>query len=167
MIRRVARCQAGLVICAVLWSCQGSSTDRTGSAGGEATVYATNGARIFYTAVSQSGSPILTADAFGEAPALASRACADCHGADGGGGVIRTDTLALRTPAIDFARLSAPDTYAGGRAYDEASLALTLRTGVRIDGYLLSPAMPRWTMSSEDMLDLIEHLKSLGPQATR
>jgi hypothetical protein len=38
---------------------------------------------------------------------------------------------------------------------------------VRIDGYLLSPAMPRWNLSPGDMKDLIEHLKTLGPAATR
>lgn len=150
-----------------VWTCQGTRTGEGESARPEETVYASNGARIYYTSTSESGSPILAAGAFGETPRPPLRSCADCHGPDGGGLVIRSDSGTLRTPPIFYSRLSGPGTYAGGRVYDEASLALTLRTGVRVDGYLLSPAMPRWTLSTEDARDLISHLKSLGPSPTR
>ena len=146
-----------------VWTCKGTRQEQGDAGSPGETVYASNGARIFYTSTSQSGSPILASEAFGATPRPPLRSCADCHGPDGGGLVVRTDSGTLRTPPIYYSRLTAPGTYAGGRVYDEASLALTLRTGVRVDGYLLSPAMPRWTLSSDDARDLIEHLKSLGP----
>lgn len=152
-----------------LWfatSCERSQ--RTGSsqgAGAESTTYATNGARIYYTAKSESASPILTASTLGGELRPAAKACVDCHGADGAGSAIPTDSGYVRTPGIAFARLSSPLTYTGGVSYDEATLALTLRTGVRVDGYLLSPLMPRWQMSNTDMHDLIAHLKALDLQA--
>lgn len=158
---RTARVFALLGI--LCWSCQGGTGDQSQSGAAGDTVYGSNGARIFYTATSQSGSPVLASEKFGDPPRPPLRACADCHGPDGGGLRFRTDSGTLQTPAIDYARLSKPGVYAGGRAFDEASLALTLRSGVRVDGYLLSPLMPRWTLSSADMRDLINHLKSLGP----
>lgn len=132
---------------------------------GETTVYATNGARIYYTAKSESGDPILSSAAFGDATGPPAKACADCHGADGGGGAIPTDSGYVRTPPIAFARLASPVSYRGGRGFDEATLALTLRTGIRVDGYLLSPLMPRWQMSNSDMNDLIAHLKTFDAHA--
>lgn len=165
MIRRVAPILT-LLASSLVQSCQGAGKGGDGSADGDVTVYASSGAQIFYSATSPSGSPILVSDNFGDTPRPASRSCADCHGPDGSGAVIRTDSGTARTPAIHYSRLADPETYAGGRGYDEARLALTLRSGVRLDGYLLSPAMPRWTLSGEDMKSLIEHLKTLGPQPT-
>jgi len=162
MTRRTASL-ALLLFCLPVWTCQGTRQEGDHSEPSGETVYASNGARIFYTSTTHSGAPILASEEFGEMPRPPLRSCADCHGPDGAGLVIRTDSGTLRTPPIYYSRLSSPGTYAGGRAYDEASLALTLRTGVRVDGYLLSPAMPRWTLSSEDARDLILHLKSLGP----
>ena len=141
----------------------GAASCRSGDDGAESTpnVFATNGARIYYTSKSASGSPILASTSFGDAPAMPSRSCADCHGADGRGMVIEADSGYVQTPAINFARLASPDAYAGGRSYDESTLALTLRTGVRVDGYLLSGLMPRWSLTAEDMKDLVDHLKTL------
>ena len=158
-------CGCGLLFA---YSCDRSdqkSSDATAQNAGAATEFASNGARIFYTSQSVRGTPILSAPAFGLQPVPAGRSCSDCHGADGGGGALQTDSGWVRTPGIAYARLSSPETYQGGEAYAEATLALTLRTGVRVDGYLLSPLMPRWQMSNEDMDDLITHLKTLDAHA--
>ena len=137
-----------------------SQSRKTGAA---STVYATSGARIYYTATSENGTRLSVAPSFGEPPQPATRSCADCHGADGAGGVLETPDGFRQTPPIAFSRLASPSTYREGRTYDEATLALTLRTGVRIDGYLLDTLMPRWQMSPQEMQELIAHLKTLDP----
>jgi hypothetical protein len=157
------RVVAGLAAGLSLLACAGGDE---GSGGHSAqTHFASNGARIFYTGTSDSGTPILAAESFGGPARPPVKSCADCHGPDGGGGLVATDSGAVRAPGIAFARLASPQSYPGHEGYDEAKLALTLRTGVRIDGYLLSPLMPRWQMTTRDMNDLIAHLKTLDPHS--
>jgi cytochrome c553 len=159
--RLCARVSLLLACGATFAACQGSRTGESDSGTSAGTVYASNGARIYYTAAT-ADAPILVAAQFGDPPSRATRSCADCHGADGAGLVIETDSGFVQAPDIRYARLTAPGTYAQGRVYDDATLALTLRTGVRVDGYLLSSVMPRWVLSAEDMQDLLAHLKTLG-----
>lgn len=162
MIRRVFHGVLVLGLCTLAWNCGGAKNDRNSASGGS-TTYASNGARIYYEARNSTGAPVLASREFGEPASPALRSCADCHGADGAGGVIESDSERVRTPSIQYARLTAADPSSGVLGYTDASLALTLRTGVRVDGDVLSPVMPRWNLSTQDMTDLIEHLKTLGP----
>lgn len=158
-------CGCGLLLASGCGRSDQKPSDAAAQNESDATLFASNGARIFYTSKSSRATPILSAPGFGDPAVLASRSCSDCHGADGAGGALQTDSGWVRVPGIAFARLSSEATYPGGQAYDEATLALTLRTGVRVDGYLLSPLMPRLQMSNEDMSDLIAHLKTLSYKA--
>ncbi|WP_286164336.1 ABC transporter substrate-binding protein [Azoarcus sp. DN11] len=88
--------------------------------------------------------------------------CANCHGADGRG---RREG-GVRPPDITWRRLALPygQRMENGRerpAYDAASFARAITTGVDSAGNRLDPAMPRFTMSARDAEDLTAYLKRL------
>ena len=126
------------------------------------TQYSGNGAQIFYTGRTNSGVPISVVAPSALGDGTPSSSCVDCHGADGRGLDLRVTGGTLRTPNITYEVLTTPQVYRGNRAYTDATLGLTLRTGIRVDGYTLNAQMPRWDLSGQDMADLIGHLKSLS-----
>ncbi|WP_246262469.1 ABC transporter substrate-binding protein [Aromatoleum evansii] len=88
--------------------------------------------------------------------------CANCHGADGRGrreGGVRPPDITWRRLALSYGqRLE------NGRerpAYDAASFARAITSGVDAGGNRLDPAMPRFTMSARDVEDLTAYLKRL------
>ncbi|MBD5801745.1 hypothetical protein AZOA_11690 [Azoarcus sp. Aa7] len=88
--------------------------------------------------------------------------CANCHGADGRGrreGGVRPPDITWRRLALSYGqRLE------NGRerpAYDAASFARAITTGVDSGGNRLDPAMPRFTMSARDVEELTAYLKRL------
>ncbi len=52
-------------------------------------------------------------------------------------------------------------------AYDDASLARLIRTGVRPDGRTLNPVMPRYALDTASMSALLDYLKTLGNRPPR
>lgn len=88
--------------------------------------------------------------------------CANCHGADGRG---RREG-GVRPPDITWRRLAIPygQRLESGRerpAYDAASFARAITTGIDSGGNRLDPAMPRFVMAARDVEDLTAYLKRL------
>ena len=98
--------------------------------------------------------------------------CASCHGPDGSGGRYLA-MGAVRTPNIQYAVLTGqveleekedPEEEEEGHPhepYDESALKRAITEGVEPGGEELNPFMPRWSMSGQDLDDLLEFLKSL------
>ena len=102
--------------------------------------------------------------------------CASCHGPDGRGNRylamgqvvtpdIRYSTLAdleeedhLEDADADH---SGEETEHGHIPYDEASIKQAIIQGIEPDGEPLNSFMPRWSMSDQDLDDLVEFLKAL------
>lgn len=94
-------------------------------------------------------------------------ACVSCHGPDGEGGRYLT-MGAVRAPSIRYAVLTGQEeahedgTGEGGHApYDDEGIARAIARGLDMEGEALSGFMPRWTMSSADLVALVEYLKTL------
>jgi len=155
-----------LVVCGLLLACsqetqQSDAAPDPTAATDSITQYSGNGAQLFYTGRTSSGAPVSVVAPSARGDGTPSLACADCHGADGRGLTLAVVGGTIRTPDITYDVLTTPQVHRSNRAYSDATLGLTLRTGIRVDGYTLNPQMPRWYLSPEDMADLIEHLKSL------
>lgn len=93
-------------------------------------------------------------------------ACANCHGRDGRG----VSEGGLRAPDIRWSTLT--DRFAPVRQgvvavpYDQSNLAQTLATGQRPDGSMLSPAMPRFDLTEDEIAALVEQLIALSATAS-
>jgi len=138
---------------------------------------AKSGARIYYTAVSDRGTPIrytggpdLGAGMMGGAmmggammggtgPWLT---CASCHGPQARGGVHVMHMRAMYAPDIRFGALANMAEMKGrAHAYDLDDFRKSIEKGRHPDGDELNADMPRWQMSDADMSDLFAFLKSL------
>lgn len=89
-------------------------------------------------------------------------ACARCHGPEGAG----NREGGLTAPALDWnslsqARPASPGLLPRSR-YDDVSVLRALRQGVDVEGRPLSSAMPRFTLSPRDEVDLLTYLRQLG-----
>ncbi|MCP9469893.1 MAG: cytochrome c [Nitrospira sp.] len=93
-------------------------------------------------------------------------ACANCHGRDGRG----LNEGGLRAPDIRWSTLT--DRFAPVRhgvvavPYDRSTLAHTLATGQRPDGSMLSPAMPRFDLTEDEIAALVGRLIALSATAS-
>jgi len=117
--------------------------------------YTSNGERIYYTATSASGQPI-TARIGLVTMTGPMMSCVDCHGPRGEGGPIRfciechgeeSPMAAFRAPALKY--------------YGDELMKRAITTGVGPDGRPLFTPMPRWSMSDEDLADLLAYLRSI------
>src|SRR5688500_11520878 len=135
-----------------------------GASGHGLTPQERRGKAIYLTGISPSGRAISTfvTDATNEIPASV-LPCVNCHGHDGRGnpegGVIPTN--------ISWAFLTKPYgiTAPSGRRsprYTAATVARAITEGIDPAGNELTAAMPRYSMSPEDLGDLIDYLKRLG-----
>jgi len=99
-----------------------------------------------------------------EIPA-SSFSCANCHGRHGEG--MREG--GLQPPPIDWETLTAPSTSQLRRsqrpAYDETTLMRAITSALDSAGRQLHPAMPRYQMTSGQMVDLIAYLKQVGKES--
>lgn len=128
--------------------------------------FSSNGERIFFTATSKN-SPI----AIKEGPPMmknAVKGCAHCHGRDGKGGHsldatgtkgtdIRYSTLALKYGGY-LSFLEGKGMKIEGGVDTLIKRAITDGEG---PGYKLNISMPRWSMTDEDLNDIINYLKGL------
>lgn len=124
-----------------------------------------NGQRLYTQGVTASGATITARVGTGLAPLPGHLLpCANCHGADAQGrpegGVV--------PPAITWRELSKPygHVHEGGNgrrhpAFDPASFARALTEGIDPAGNRLDPAMPRYTLASSDVADLLAYLQRI------
>ncbi|ATB41702.1 hypothetical protein CYFUS_007172 [Cystobacter fuscus] len=91
--------------------------------------------------------------------------CANCHGEEGLG----QSEGGLRPPEITWSQLTKPygHLHPNGRkhaSFSDKSVARAVTEGVDPDGNRLDPAMPRYSMSAEDMASLLAYLQHLEEQ---
>jgi cytochrome c oxidase subunit 2 len=120
-----------------------------------------NGQLIYYTATSDSG-PAIT---FSGGPYwlyMHGGSCVNCHGVDGRGG-LPIPMTGQTAPDIRYSVLTSNEPMQHGHEehppYTEATIARAITQGLDPAGHRLSWVMPRWSMSEQEVRDLIEYLK--------
>ena len=125
------------------------------------------GRQIYIHGTSRSGSDILAylGEESLEVPG-STMACANCHGLDGRGkpeGGIAPSNLTWESLTKPYGLK-----HADGRQhapYTERALELAITRGIDPAGNKLLQAMPRYSMSREDLADLVAYLQLLGKDA--
>ena len=133
-----------------------SRTQPAGTAWGTG-AFNSNGERIYFTANSESGSPIT----YTGGPTSRSwmmmggqLACVSCHGPSGKGGKHNMGMMqVMDAKDIRWSVLEGE--------FDADKFRLAVVKGEDPDGTQLSSDMPRWTISDNDLADLIVFLKTL------
>ena len=122
--------------------------------------FQSNGERLYFTGVSASEQPIRATGGDRRMLMMGGNACVAHHGADREGGRLRLSYWTV-VPAITAEALTGEhgDTDDHGHAaYTRETLAEAITKGVRPDGSEIGSRMPRWTMSPEDLSDLVAYL---------
>jgi mono/diheme cytochrome c family protein len=119
--------------------------------------FKSNGERIYFTATSNSGEPIIAS--IGTMAMSGMMGCAVCHGADGKGGRGRMMMWTFDAPDIRYFALTAG--HEGKTPYTDELIKRAITQGVDSEGKRLEPPMPVWQMPDSDLNDLIEYLKTL------
>jgi hypothetical protein len=145
---------------------------RGGTAWGQG-AFDSNGERIYFTATSERGGRITYTGGLGIGGMMmgGTLACASCHGPTGRGGQHIMHMQVMDAPDIRWSALVGEageghgdegDEHGGDAAdYDLETFRLAVVEGKHPDGEPLDADMPRWTMSEEDLSDLLEYLKDL------
>jgi hypothetical protein len=132
----------------------------------------TNGERIYFAARNEAGDRIRYTGGppFSGMMMTNSLACADCHGADGRGGIHTMHMQVMEAPDIRWSTLSSGEHGGHGNdiegehveaAYDQEKFFRAVRKGFEPGGHTLSRNMPRWRMSDQDLEDLLHFLGTL------
>jgi mono/diheme cytochrome c family protein len=92
--------------------------------------------------------------------------CVACHGPQGKGGILIWPSLKT-APDIRYDSLLKEKHSHGGKKeahgrYSDALIRRAVTQGVNPSGKPFDPVMPRWTLSNEDLDDLMEYLKQLS-----
>jgi hypothetical protein len=119
--------------------------------------FKSNGERIYFTATSDSGKPIISS--IGTMAMSGMMSCATCHGADGKGGRGRMMMWIFDAPDIRYSTLTAG--HDNETPYTDELIKRAIKQGVDSEGKRLEPPMPVWQMSDSDLNDLLEYLKTL------
>lgn len=132
--------------------------------------FASNGERIYFTAVNDKGEPI----SYTGGPAYGGMmdggmmggglACVSCHGADGRGGLHWMHMQQMDAPDIRYSALAGESGEDGGshaEEYDLENFRQAVVLGQHPDGEPLSLDMPRWSLDEDDLADLFNYLKTL------
>lgn len=128
---------------------------RRGTPPAASTGFTSNGQRIYMTATSASNQPI----GYQGGPGMGMMrrlACVNCHRADGHGAQIGSLGQLFQAPNITWAALAAENP-----PYSDATVKRAITQGVDSGGGPLEWAMPRWSMSTADLDDLVSYLKTL------
>jgi mono/diheme cytochrome c family protein len=97
-------------------------------------------------------------------------ACANCHGPDGKGGRVNMMMWSFDVPDITWNKLireEAHEEQENGEQheehppYNEETLKSAITRGINPAGEPLDEAMPRWKMSTQDLNDLVNFIKTL------
>lgn len=117
--------------------------------------------RLLFQEGRRADGSIVTGKAYGDV-ALNGRqvSCSSCHGRSGMGAA-ETGT---RTPPITSPMLFNPALRPKGPIYADATLALALRSGLDSGGEKLSPLMPRFDLSDQDVAALSAYLHTLSAE---
>lgn len=118
--------------------------------------FESNGQRIYLTATSSSGQPIIPE---GFTFMMHRLACVDCHGPEGKGGTVymmmqRFDVPNITWPVLTMQGQDHPP-------YTEDTLKQAITEGIEPSGDELNRFMPRWQMSSGDLNDLVDFIMTL------
>ncbi len=140
-------------------------TGQGGTAWGQG-AFDSNGERIYFTATSERGGRITYTGGPGVGGMMmgGTLTCASCHGPTGQGGRHVMHAQVMDAPDIRWSALTAQAGEGhGGEAaeYDLETFRVAVVEGKHPDGDPLNADMPRWTMSEEDLNDLLDYLKSL------
>ncbi|MGD1995967.1 MAG: c-type cytochrome [Anaerolineae bacterium] len=159
---------AGLIMVACVALVFGLISPATGARwrfepGGPFRAFRSNGEQIYFTATSQRGTPITSNLGMGM---MGGRTCASCHGSDGRGGRVMSTFAA---PDIRYETLTSEEMeheeHEGEEEehppYTDETIKRAISRGLNPAGAPLDWPMPRWTMSHEDLDDLVEFLKAL------
>jgi len=132
--------------------------------------YESNGERIYFTAINENGERISYrgGSSFGGMMGGGALACVSCHGSDARGGVHAMHMDVMDAPDIRYSTLSGETGEHGDENhadehddYDLDDFRQAVIEGKHPDGDELSRDMPRWKIDDEDLVDLLEYLKSL------
>jgi mono/diheme cytochrome c family protein len=125
--------------------------------------FSSNGARIYFTARSDSGQPIV-AEMGPMVMPNPMMTCAGCHGRDGRGGTVQVMMGSFQAPDIRYKTLAAEEheeEHQEHPAYDDDLVKRAITQGLDPAGASLDLPMPRWRMAESDLQDLLDFLKSL------
>ena len=117
--------------------------------------FTSNGQRIYYTATSSSGQPIVPQ---GFVMMMHRIACVDCHGPEGKGGTVYMMMRSFDVPNITWPVLTAP--YEDHAPYTEETVKRAITQGLDPAGKQLEEFMPRWQISAQDLNDLLSFLET-------
>lgn len=128
--------------------------------------FVSNGQRIYFIGRSLSGSPIIanTGDSMmGHHRQMHGGGCAGCHGINREGERLWPQFW-IHAPALTASALLSDDHAEHGHGdhggYDDGTLRKAISDGLRPNGDALDGSMPRWSMSKEDLDDLVSYLMS-------
>ena len=133
------------------------------------TQFQSNGERIYFTGTSASGRSI-SPQGRGMHMQMMGGGCASCHGGDRQGRQLRPQFWKSAPPLTAAALFGehgddqAEDGHGDHDGYTDETLRRAIIRGVDPSEKALDPAMPRWSISEEDMGDLIAYLR--GPVDT-
>jgi mono/diheme cytochrome c family protein len=140
-----------------------AESDTSGEVGGK--TFQSSGEQIYLTGTSPGNTPISTS---GGTIHGGYRSCASCHGENGKGLEVRMMMHSFRAPDIRYTTLTSGHHHEDEAEhkdehppYTDETLMRAITQGVDPSGKQLDAPMPRWTMSDEDLVDLLEHLKTL------
>ena len=129
--------------------------------------YASNGERIYFTAIDKNGNPIPSTGgpAYGAIPGE-TIACVSCHGPQGrGSGNLENVQWIDARPIYYNALVQMVQAEAGGTpqpgGYTLDDFRRAVVEGEHPNGVRLNPNMPRWQMDDADLADLFDFLKTL------
>jgi hypothetical protein len=118
--------------------------------------YSSNGEKIYFTATSKSGNPII-ANMGMMAMNFPMMSCVNCHGKNGKGGTIRMMMGTFKVPNITHKELTEEEK----PPYTDELIKRAVTKGIDHKGEQLYFPMPAWTMSNKDLNDLVDYLKTL------
>jgi mono/diheme cytochrome c family protein len=97
-------------------------------------------------------------------------ACANCHGSDGKGGRVNMMMWSFNVPDITWDKLTGEEHHEEQEngeqheehpPYTEETLKSAITGGINPAGEPLDEEMPRWKMSTQDLNDLVNFIKTL------
>jgi cytochrome c oxidase subunit II len=127
---------------------------------GTAAPSAANGRQIYFTTTSQRGTPI-TSDLQMGMMGGGMMACVTCHGPDGRGGEVTVMMQIYTAPDIRWKTLTS-SAMQDHPPYTDETIKRAIIQGLDPAGNPLQYPMPHWTMSPEDLDDLVAFLKTLN-----
>jgi cytochrome c oxidase subunit 2 len=118
--------------------------------------FTSNGQRIYFTATSSSGQPIIPE---GFTMMMYNISCVNCHGPEGQGG-----TVYMMMQRFDVPNITWPELTMQGQdhpPYTADTLKQAITEGIDPAGDELNQFMPRWQMSAGDLDDLVNFIMTL------